>query len=308
MRVWDVVLETREVITRKAERFLHDQPPPRERFDLAGGLWIGQLGNETAQRVIEACELRDIERCGPHGTWREIKPVIPFEQLYAFVREGVPDEWDRDNRLQICIALSRLVYPTPISFEYAARITYKSDGSIKIKPARVKGFRSEAYVASDDQRMWLTESDLQELRDLLAKWDAAHLPPRIKRALWHHEFAARTRELAVRWTLICTALEALVHTDRDKSTKQFTKRVSQLAKEVGIVPFDEKDDAGKMYELRSGISHGQGLASLKDQERTLYERMEHVLRKALMRAIRDQEFAKIFECDSEIRNRWPVNS
>lgn len=278
------------------------EPPPKQQFRLADDLWVGELDNKIAECVLDSCE--------PCGKWVK-KPVRPDNQLYSFVRERAPDNplytWDRDLRLQTCIALSRLVHPTPVSFEYAARITYNSDNSIReIIPGPVRGLGSEAYVANEDRRTWLIASDLEELKKLLDKMGTAQLPPRVNRALWHHEFAARIQEISVRWTLICTALEALVHTDRQGSTKQFTKRVSKLAGELQV-QFSE-DEALEAYDFRSRIVHGQGLASLSNKHRDLYERMEEVLRRTLNRAIGEQDFAKTFDSDLEIRNRWSLDS
>lgn len=300
--ILDVVIATNEVLSHKPDLVL-SHPPQKERYQLADDLWVGELDNRTAERVFDSCE--------PRGDWIK-KPVRAYGQLYAFVREPAPASplyaWDSDLRLQTCIAISRLVYPTPISFEYAARIAYSPDGPIReIIPGPVKGLGSEAYVANEDRRMWVTTADLEALKDLLSRMLTGQLSSRINGALWHHEFASRIQEISVRWTLICTALEALVHTDRSGSTKQFTKRVSLLASELGTVPFSE-DDAEEAYDFRSRISHGHGLASLSNKARNLYERMEEVLRKSLMRAIRDRDFVKIFESDMEIRNRWPVNS
>lgn len=301
--VLDVVIQTTEVTAQASPSRLTAEPPPKRRFRLANDLWVGELDNQTAARVLDSCE--------PCGKWVK-KPVRPYCQLYSFVRERAPapplHTWDSDLRLRTCIALSRLVHPTPISFEYAARITYNSDCAIReIIPGPVRGLGSEAYVVNEDRRMWLTTTDLQELKKLLKAMRAARLPPRVKRALWHHEFAARIQEISVRWTLICTALEALIHTDRHDSTKQFTKRVSKLAGELPTVQFSE-DDAKEAYDFRSKVSHGQGLTSLKQNVRDRYERMEEVLRKSVVQAIHNQDFAKIFRNDKEIRKRWPLDS
>lgn len=299
----DVVIQTTAVTASASQLLLTAEPPPKQQFTLADDLWVGELDNKTAERVLDSCE--------PCGKWVK-KPVRPYCQLYSFVRERAPDNplytWDSDRRLQTCIALSRLVHPTPISFEYAARITYNSDNSIReIIPGPVQGLGSEAYVANADCRTWLTTTDLKNLKELLAAMSATELPPRVKRALWHHEFAARIQEISVRWTLICTALEALVHTDRLGSTKQFTRRVSKLAGEFQTVQFSE-DDAKEAYDFRSRISHGQGLTSLSDKNRDLYERMEELLRQSVVRAILNPDFAKIFSSDVEIKKHWSLDS
>lgn len=275
--------------------------PPRERFQLADDLWEGKLEKKTAERVLDSCE--------PPGYWPK-KPKRLFSQLYAFVREPAPAEpsgiWDSDLRLQTCIALSRLIQPTSIGFEYAARITYNSDGSVsEIIPGPVKGFGAEAYVANKNGCNWLARNDLNALKEILRHLPLSNFPQRVQRALWYHEYAARSRDVSVRWTLICTALEALVHTDLHGSTKQFTKRVSQLASELGTIQFSE-DAAKEAYEFRSRISHGQGSATLDINTQGLYEQMEEVPRETIVRAMRDPDFARIFERDEGIRTQWPL--
>ena len=96
-----------------------------------------------------------------------------------------------------------------------------------------------------------------------------------------------------------------MHTDRHDSTKQFTKRVSQLASELGAIQFSE-DAAKEAYDFRSRISHGQGSVTLDIKTRGLYEQMEEVLRKTIVCAIRDPDFSRIFEGDEGIRTRWPL--
>ncbi len=278
------------------------QPPPQKCFQLVDDLWIGKLEKPIAEKVFDSCE--------PSGCWLQ-KPKRVFSQLYAFVREPAPTEpsgiWDSDLRLQTCIALSRLIHPTSIGFEYAARITYNTDGSVReIIPGPVKGFGAEAYVANKANRSWLTLNDLNELKALLRHMPLSNLPQRVQRALWNHEYAARTFHASVRWTLICTALESLTHTDRQHSTRQFKKRVAGLANDLDINGFSESD-ADTAYDLRSRISHGDGITKLNAAHLDLYKRMEEVLQHALVRAITDSNFADVFATDEGIRSRWPLS-
>lgn len=298
----DVVIATNSVLSREQIALLPSEPPPREHFQLADDLWAGKLDSTTAERVLDGCE--------PPGCWVK-KPPRLYSQLYAFIREPAPTvpsyTWDSDLRLQTCIALSRLIQPTSIGFEHAAQITYNPDGSVsEIIPGPIKGFGAEAYVANKNGRNWLTLNDLNVLKALLRHLPLSNLPQRVQRALWTHEYAARTFHASVRWTLISTALEALIHTDRLQSTLQFKKRVSLLASELGTCKFDETD-ADTAYDRRSRIAHGQGIASLDVKDLDLYRRMEKVLQQALVRAITDPNFAKVFATDEGIRTRWPLS-
>ena len=298
MRIQDVVIHTNDYCQ---PHHLLTQPPYQGRFQLAADLWVGMLDDQFADMVIDGCD--------PPGLWVQ-KPPRLFGQLCAYVRESVPAEkmyeWDADNRLLTCVALSRLVHPTSISFKYAAQIVYGSNGKVKeVVPGPVKGHGADASPPTDDDRDWLIDSDLEILKELVQHLPSANIPPRVWRAFWNHEFAARTQYADVRCTIITTALEALIHTDRLKSTRQFTERVPQLGADLGVANFS-MDDAGTAYELRSRLSHGQGLATFTQAERQIYERMETILRAAIMRAILDNQFAQVFATDDVIRNRWPL--
>lgn len=300
MEIQDVVLATNEGLSR-APDLLTSQPPPRDRFQLADGLWVGSLDDAIAEKVLDSCE--------PPGCW-VTRPVRQYGQLYTFVREQVPQthiyEWDADLRLQTCVALSRLVHPTSVSFRYSAQLVYNADGTVReVAPGPVTDHGANAWVATEDNRDWLIASDLEMLKELVRHLPLSHLPPRVRRALWYHEYAARTRDVSVRWTLISTALEALVHTDRHNSTRQFTVRIPRLAAEMGGCRFSE-GDAENAYDFRSRLSHGQGLGDLTAADRQIYQEMETILRHTLLRAIRDPQFAQLFGNDEGIRKQWPL--
>lgn len=303
MLVRDVVIHTNEGLFQDSERLIYSELAPRDRFNLSDDLWVGKLDEGVVDAVFDACE--------PTGRFLK-KPVRQYGQLYAFVRERPPVEppnefeWDSDSLLQICVALSRLVHPTSISLRYAARIICADNEKVEeIVPGPVPGHGADAYVPTEGHRDWLIAGDLDALKLLVHHLPLSHFPPRVWRALWYHEYAARTWHLDVRWTLISTALEALVHTDRCNSTRQFTKRVPQVANELAGREFGE-DDAEAAYDLRSSLSHGRGLPVPSNETQDLYERMETVLRQALKRCILEGDIAGIFSDDQTIRDRWPV--
>jgi hypothetical protein len=136
------------------------------------------------------------------------------------------------------------------------------------------------------------------------------LPRRVHNALWHHEYAARTYYLDHRWTLVVTGLEALVHTDRRRSTAQFTGRVTKLASELAINL--SKADASEAYDLRSQLAHGAAFLSTGTTQRLspsqvgLYDRLEDILRLAVLRGMKDKAFADILDSDDKIRSRWSI--
>jgi len=139
----------------------------------------------------------------------------------------------------------------------------------------------------------------------MAKMDSKALPQRASRALWYHEYATRTYYVEVRWPLIATGLESLVHTDRNNSGLQFRRRVSKIAAEIGLTPFGV-EQAARAYDLRSGLAHGQQLGGFTGPDRELYDLMESVLRRAILKSMEDEEFADTLNDDQKIRERWPL--
>ncbi|MFC2166166.1 hypothetical protein ACFLT2_14355, partial [Acidobacteriota bacterium] len=199
---------------------------------------------------------------------RENAPIQPFFK------------WDKDEKLQTCIALSRLVQPTTISFEYSASVVYLNDRVNEIIPGPVSGFGAHAWVATEESRNWLTEIEGEELSELFINYKKSNLPQRIRQALWYLEYIFRLSHLDIRWPLLCTALESLIHTDKYRSTRQFSKRVSKLANEVGIHNFDETK-AEQAYNYRSTLIYGKLLRDLEHYEAELYIGMEEILIKVL---------------------------
>lgn len=145
------------------------EPPLPDHFQIGTDLWIGRIEGEAAKIIF------DLNEPSFHGT---PKPVIQYAQLYAFVREmqgtAAPYEWDKDGRLQNCVALSRLLVPTSVSFRYAARIRYNIDHSIAdISPADIRGVPVDTFLSKiPPERDWLTEADGVRLRTLLARMDS----------------------------------------------------------------------------------------------------------------------------------------
>lgn len=96
------------------------------------------------------------------------------------------------------------------------------------------------------------------------------------------------------------SLDALIHTDRKDSTRQFKQRVSKLACDLGI-QFRENQEAKDAYDQRSIIIHTEHMADTDNETLILYEKMEDALRKILLEAIKDEKIANIFSTDDNIR-------
>ena len=294
-KIFDVVIHT------TSPRIDPSKKPVKCRFGLSSELCLDRLPKDLCDKIFETCI--------PAGY--NFKPIRQFGQLYSFIRDNPPRtndndlQWDSDQCLQLCLALSRIIHPTSVSFEYAARIITNQDGSLsKIIPGPASGPGAHAFVVDTDFN-YLTESDAADLKDLLEAFKNKPLKDPITRAMWYLEYAFRSYEIDLRWTLIATGIEVLIHTDRYKSTRQFVERVQKLSIDVGAGTIN-KAEAEDMYELRSSLSHGQGLGGITPQKKEIYKKMENILRLTIRKSILEASFRDILSDPDQIRNIWPI--
>jgi histidyl-tRNA synthetase len=307
MKILDVAIHMNQGLFGRpgqpAEQWISDG----KRVQLADDIWVGRLETDLANKVIEKCD--------PPGMWTV--PAPRPAELYTFVREVpvlIPDLWDRDQRLQTCILLSRLVHPTTISLGHAARVSFGNDGKVsEIAPGPVKGQAAYAFISAENHRDWLSESDLGELA-LLMQRPFSSIPERVRLALWYHEFAATIYYAEIRWPMVCTGLEALTETDKYNLTGQFVRRVSKLARVLEVEGFDESD-ALAAYQIRNSLVHGRGFLNAPRMELPegrpeisgvaerfhLYTKLETVLRLALRKSVAGQDFSSSFTDEPSIR-------
>ena len=245
MQYRDVVIHTNSGIFGKG-KLRKEFPPVQQRIDLCDHIWLGRPDVEMATTIMDTCEPKVF---GVSPSPRQ------FTQLYSFVRELPASShihrWDEDNELTSVVVLSRLVYPTSTALVYAARLGYDGDALKQISPAKISGVSREAFLSPNRTRDWLTDADATVLREIVPT-RFQELPRPIHTALWHHESALRTYYLDHRWTLVCTGLEALVHTDKHPSTGQFIRRVPRLALELGITISEQ--EAEEAYDLRCQLA------------------------------------------------------
>jgi hypothetical protein len=294
-KIFDVVIHT------TSPRIDPTNKPIKGRFHLSNNLCIDHLSREISDKIFEACI--------PAGY--NFEPIRQFDQLYSFIRDNPPKthaddlKWDSDRRLQLCLALSRIIHPTSVSFKYAARIFANQEGSPrKIIPGPVYGFGAHAFV-EDTKFNYLTKTAAEDLKNLLKACDHNPVKDPIARAMWYLEYAFRSYQIDLRWTLIATGIEVLVHTDRYKSTKQFVERVQKLSFDVGAGTINQTE-AEDMYELRSSLSHGQGLRGLTPDKKEIYKKMEDILRLTIKKAILDPSFRNILSDPRQLRDIWPI--
>jgi len=277
--------------------------PPRH---IHGDIWIARLDQSLCQALLDAC--------APAG--ENFKPRWSSRCSYAFYRENAPAgdkySFDADNALYACIALSRIVHPTAVGFERAARVLQWPNGDRQIVPAVQRYLNPYANVL-DPGENWLLPEDLPVLRDLLDAFHAGQLPPRLASALWHHEAVARHYFIDLRWPILTTCLEALVKIKDEKlpsgrfagSTKVFVDRLLVLASLDASLAVTE-EELRDMYEQRSLLTHGLAFVDLSPALKSLYRSQERLVRGIIRKALLDATFRDIFASDANVAAHLPL--
>lgn len=105
---------------------------------------------------------------------------------------------------------------------------------------------------------------------------------------------------------VTTALEALIHTGTNHSTRHFLKRVPLLAVEVGANALTEAE-AKLAWNFRSRLTHGDSfLEGMPTADISLYDKLEETLRLAILKAFLEPAFASVFTDDDRIAKQWPA--
>ena len=116
-----------------------------------------------------------------------------------------------------------------------------------------------------------------------------------------HEYAARTEHVPVRLTLAASGIEALVHVERGRSTRQFVVGATGLADDCRLTfTVAQATDA---YDQRSRYAHGTTVRAAPPQ--VLID-LEGVLRAAISKALLDTTYGAVFASDASIRARFPL--
>jgi hypothetical protein len=297
---YDVVVQTTGA-TQTPLNIFQSQPPIRDRVHLRADLWVGPISHDI-DIILKACEPRGLN----------FDPIRQYGYHYCFVRESETEthpsiQWDEDQELQRLILLSRLIHPTTASNQYSARLIRKGGELIQIIPGPTQGFGAHVWVPREDWRDWLTLEDISDIRELLPRFSLVELPLRIRRALHHFHFSQLTSSLDQRVACVVTALESILKTNRNDATKQFKERVAQLSAllEMGI----NESIAKQFYDDRSGYLHGSssGWIGREQEARSVYEKMEELLRKSLIKAVAEPAFAEFFISDANISAQFQLS-
>lgn len=300
---------------------LREYPILNEKIAISDDLSITPINGSLNDQILLNCSLKDkILKCieprgcwskyqNQDGEWGENRPTKLFHIKYAFAREDPPEsdqwKWDSDEKLGQLIALSRIIHPTSISYEYSAKLEFNGDKLEKVIPGPTTGLGSQAYV-SPIARNWLTEKDAEELKQLFEIYTKRKFCDSCCRARWFFEYAAQTYALEVRCLCIVAGIESLINTDSDRPTKQFVYRIRKLGEELNLGFSLSKKGATDMYALRSKVAHGESIVNSHSENSKLYKQMEDILRLTIRKFIIDENFYNFISDKDKVRSKWAL--
>jgi hypothetical protein len=285
-------------------------------------MWICRLPNDLRDIVYQACESPGVPYQKAFRQYGQLYTIALFTGPWL---SGQLSEWDAHGEITQFVAFSKLVHSTSIGFGNSARLTYDPNGEfISADPGPCRGITEQAFTIPHN-RNWLSKSECERVKDLLANSNPKALPDKVARAHWNVQHAAYQYFFEVRTLLVVSGLEALLHTRNPRrggpgTGKQFATRARQLA-EVLQVPFT-RDDAMAVWDHRSDVVHGRDpWASRRngregfqqppeltknDEIVRRYLRAEQLLRATVLRSLTEPQFAAIFASDDSVEKTFPV--
>jgi hypothetical protein len=286
---------------------------PRRPMEIAPQLWLGPIPESLRADVVAACL--------PPGL--NFNPVRHDSYLYGYFLtykgnvSGSTYDFAPARELSRALMLSRLIQPNSASFQMAARVR-KDRGEISIRPLESHGPGSNAWVAQPE-RDWITVGQARQLRRLLACHRSTVLPERVKSALFYFEYAFWMYYVDVRWTLLVTALESLVHVNNERlpaktgrgkqryagSTKVFVDRLLQVQARIPGRRLGEAT-LRSIYSARSGLAHGQTYNHASKKNQRLYRSLEGLVRRILISAITDPQVTSLFTSRVAVTSSLPL--
>lgn len=276
---------------------------------ISDNLWIAPIIWNIENAILEYCEPRglyDKYETGD-GKLEEIRPIKKFQIPYAFAREKPPESdifnWDIDGKLKGLIALSRIIHPTSISYQYSAKLKFNDNELVNIIPGLTSGSGSKAYVA-EKNRNWLTIEEAEELKELYSAYTKREFCDSCSRAMWFFEYASQTYFLDVRCLLVASGIESLINTDQDRPTKQFIYRVQKLCELLNKDFNLSSTKATRIYNLRSKLAHGETIGNNFSKNLELYKQMEDILRLSIKKFILEDDFYSFISDKNKVRSNW----
>jgi len=294
-------------------------------FQLTNRMWLCRLPDKLRDIVYDACESPGVPRQ---------KIFRQYGQLYTialFAGEWMPGQqsaWDAHGEITLFVTYSQLVHTTSIGFGNAARLTFGPDSKfIRADPGPCRGITEYAFTIPH-HRNWLSKSECEQIRNLLATSNFRDLPDRVARANWNIQHSLYQYFFEVRTLLVVSGLEALLHTRtpalkgrrrRPGTGEQFVSRTKRLADLLGI--HFTSDDAMVLWDHRSDVAHGRDpwaarrssggsqqppVLTKSDETVRRYICADHILRTTVLKCLTDKTFAEMFVSDDSVEKFFPI--
>lgn len=293
--VFDVVMQSTGAFSADVYEYQRS-PPPEENFEMGTDLWVGALPlGISSDFVFDACS----------AAGYNFAPIRQFGCRYSICHRVQPDqadyyEWDSELLVRRVLFLSRLIRPTTIATNLSAKLYFR-DGKLEtIVPGPTQGFGTQAWVVADDYwRDWLCVPEFEQLRDSILKY-ILNPPDRVRQARKHIDHAFHSFYLDQRCASLVTGFESLLKISPYKATRQFSARSPKLAALVDLEL--TKEEAVALYDDRSAFVHGTQVSfdDLSSDVIAHYNRFEQVLRRSLLKASTDPNFAALFNSDQSV--------
>ncbi|RPF49474.1 hypothetical protein EDD75_0290 [Thermodesulfitimonas autotrophica] len=217
--------------------------------------------------------------------------------------------WKELHPLEICLFLSRLVYPTATNLKYASRCIIQGNQLVRVMPARYYGWLTEAYLPVSQakilgRRTWYTAEEISTLGKILGNFLERELPERLQRSLWSYVYGFSSDDLTVRWHFIAQAFQSMACINDYCVRQQFLHRIPKIAKDIGIEL--ESKEVEKIWGYRNTVDHGRLIVKATEKELGLLEKAEEVIAKVIKQAFLDEKFALRWENEESLQKCFPV--
>ncbi len=270
-------------------------------IDLGHNVAITPISDVVVDYIVSFCEPHRL-----HTTPHRLGSSVRFAFVRHYAEERSPS-FDHDERLLAALAVSRLVKPHSTGFELSARLFLTGDPETidEATTGPFKGPAAFAFVAAGLPD-GISDRDAGEIAKLFDQYWTGRdaLPERVTRSFWRLEYAARSEYLEIRFLFVVSAIEALLKTGRNRTTKQFVDRTLGLAARYPSVKWSDAD-AKRAYGLRSEMAHGHKVTS-EDPDLAMYIELEKLARFALIESITTPTFADVFREDEAITITFPM--
>lgn len=264
----------------------------------------------NANTIMDACEpigyrYRFSRVYHPSGAFVFENPSIENDQDHMW-RKPL---WCNLHPLELCVFLSRLVYPTPANLRWAARCIVNHDMLVTVIPARYDGWFTEAYLAMPQKkisgrRTWYTPQEISVLRQILTSFRNRRLPERLRRSFWSYTYGFSCPNLTARWHFIAQSIQSLTVVSEHCSRQQFKQRLLELAKEARAeISMKEIE---RIWRYRNIVDHGNSVTEATDEDIALLEKTEMILTEVLRQALLDESFAARWQDEETLRRCYPV--